>query len=304
MYELMIIGGGPAGLTAGVYAARKQLNTLLISVDIGGQVNKTLGIENYMGYQFIEGPELIDKFQTQMSRFPIDQKIGDKVSRLEKIDGGFEAISQSGDKYQAKAVIFAAGKSPRKLNVPGEAELTARGVTYCAICDGPVFAGQRVAVVGGGNSALEAALDMVKIAEHVDLVSLTPLTGDAILIDKLSDAKNLSIFTEYQTEKIEGQGFVNGMLIRDLKSGEGKRLKLTGVFIEIGLVPNSEPIRGLIELNKQGEVLINCSCETTLPGLYAAGDVSAVPEKQIVVAAGEGAKAALQAHRYLQRLIT
>jgi alkyl hydroperoxide reductase subunit F len=302
MYDLMIVGGGPAGLTASVYAARKQLNTLLISIDIGGQVNKTLGIENYMGYQFIEGPELIDKFQTQMSQFPIDQKIGDKVSRLEKIDGGFEAISQAGDKYQAKAVIYAAGKSPRKLNVPGEVEFAARGVTYCAICDGPVFAGQRVAVVGGGNSALEAALDMVKIAEHVDLVSLTPLTGDAILIGKLSDAKNLTIFTEYQTEKIEGQDFANGMLIKDLNSGEQKRLDVTGVFIEIGLVPNSEPVKELIDLNKRGEVPINCSCETAIPGLYAAGDVTDVPEKQIVVAAGEGAKAALQAHRYLQRL--
>ncbi|GAI23146.1 unnamed protein product, partial [marine sediment metagenome] len=197
-----------------------------------------------------------------------------------------------------------AGKSPRKLNVPGEAELTGRGVTYCAICDGPVFSGQRVAVVGGGNSALEAALDMVKIAEHVDLVSLTPLTGDAILIDKLSAAKNLSIFTEYQTEKIEGQGFVNRMLIRDLKSGEQKQLDVTGVFIEIGLVPNSELLKELIELNKRGEVPINCSCETAIPGLYAAGDVTDVPEKQIVVAAGEGAKATLQAHRYLQRLAT
>lgn len=304
MYDLVIVGGGPAGLTASVYAARKQLNTLLISIDIGGQVNTTLGIENYMGYQFIEGPELIDKFQTQVSQFPIDQKIGDKVSRLEKIDGGFEAISQAGDKYQAKAVIYAAGKSPRKLNVPGEAELTARGVTYCAICDGPVFAGQRVAVVGGGNSALEAALDMVKIAEHVDLVSLTPLTGDAVLIDKLSAAKNLTIFTEHQTEKIEGQDFASGMLIKDLKSGEQKQLEVSGVFIEIGLVPNSEPVKKLIKLNKRGEVPINCSCETTIPGLYAAGDVSDVPEKQIVVAAGEGAKATLQAHHYLQRLAT
>ncbi len=302
MYDLMIVGGGPAGLTASVYAARKQLNTLLISIDIGGQVNKTLGIENYMGYQFIEGPELIDKFQIQMSQFPIDQKIGDKVSRLEKIDGGFEAVSQAGDKYQAKAVIYAAGKSPRKLNVPGEAELTARGVTYCAICDGPVFSGQRVAIVGGGNSALEAALDMVKIAEHVDLVSLTPLTGDAVLIGKLAAAKNLATFTEHQTERIEGQDFVNRILVKDLKSGEKKQLDVTGVFIEIGLVPNSEPVKKLIELNKRGEVPINCSGETTLPGLYAAGDVSAVPEKQIVVAAGEGAKATLQAHRYLQRL--
>ena len=304
MHDLMIIGGGPAGLAASVYAARKRLNTLLISHDIGGQVNWTLGIENYLGYQFIEAPELIDKFQTQVNQFPIDQKIGYKVSRLEKIEGGFEAVTEAEERYQSRAVIFATGKKPRKLNVPGEAELTGRGVTYCAICDGPIFAGQRVAVVGGGNSALEAALDMVKIAEHVDLVSLTSLTGDAILIDKLSDAKNLSIFTEHQTEKIEGQDFVNGVLIRDLKGGEKKRLDVTGVFIEIGLVPNSEPIRGLIELNKWGEVPISCSGETTLPGLYAAGDVTNIPEKQIVVAAGEGAKAALQAHRYLQRLVT
>ena len=304
MYDLMIIGGGPAGLAASVYAARKQLKTLLISGDIGGQVNTTLGIENYLGYQFIEGPELIDKFQNQVSQFPIDQKIGEKVSRLEKIEGGFEATSETGDKYQSRAVIFTAGKKPRKLNVQGETELAGRGVTYCAICDGPVFAGQRVAVVGGGNSALEAALDMVKIAEHVDLVSLTPLTGDPILIKQLGNSQKLSVFTEYQTVKIEGEDFVKGMLIKDLKSGESKRLEVTGVFIEIGLVPNSEPVRGLIKLNKLGEVPITPASETEIPGLYAAGDVTDIPEKQIVVAAGEGAKAALQAHRYLQRLGT
>ena len=304
MYELMVIGGGPAGLAASVYAARKRLKTLLVSGDIGGQVNLTLGVENYLGYQFIEGPELIDKFHSQVSQFPIDQKIGDKVSRLEKIDGGFEATSEAGDKYQAEAVILATGKKPRQLNVPGEAEFTGRGVTYCAICDGPVFAGQRVAVIGGGNSALEAALDMVKIAEHVDLVSLTPLTGDPVLIEQVKGARNVAIFTEYQTEEVEGQDFVKGIRVKDLKSGEEKRLDVTGVFIEIGLVPNSDLVRGLIELNRWGEVSVNCSGETSIPGLYAAGDVTNVPEKQIVVAAGEGAKAALQAHRYLQRLAT
>jgi len=303
MYELMIVGGGPAGLAASVYAARKRLKTLLVSGDIGGQINLTLGVENYLGYQFIEGSELIDKFQTQVNQYPIDQKIGYKVPRLETIEGGFEAISETDDRYQSEAVIFATGKRPRKLNVPGEVELTGRGVTYCAICDGPVFSGQRVAVVGGGNSALEAALDMVKIAEHVGLISLTPLTGDAILVDKLAEAKNLDIFTEHQTEKIEGQDFVKGILVKDLKSGESKRLEVTGVFIEIGLVPNSEAVSGLIELNKWGEVPVNCSCETAVPGLYAAGDVTDIPEKQIVVAAGEGAKAALQAHRYLQQLV-
>jgi len=302
MYDLMIIGGGPAGLAASVYAARKQLKILLVSVDIGGQVNWTLGVENYLGYQFIEGSELIDKFHTQVSQFPIDQKIGQKVSRLEKIDRGFEAVSDTGEKYQSKVVIFATGKRPRQLNVPGEAEFTGRGVTYCAICDGPVFAGQRVAVIGGGNSALEAALDMVKIAEHVDLVSLTPFTGDAVLVEKLKDANNLTIFTEHQTEEIKGKDFVERILIKGLKSEEKKQLDVTGVFIEIGLVPNSDPVKGLVELDRWGEVPVNCSCETPVLGLYAAGDVTDVPEKQIVVAAGEGAKAALQAHRYLRRL--
>ena len=304
MYELIVIGAGPAGLAASVYAARKQLKTLLISTEIGGQMNWTLNIENYLGYQFIEGPELIDKFQAQVSQFPIDQKIGNKVSRLKKIRNSIEVISEAGDKYKSKAVILATGKRPRKINVPGEIELTGRGVSYCAICDGPVFSGQRVAVVGGGNSALEAALDMVKIAKHVDLVSLTPLTGDAILIKKLDKAKKLSLLTEYQTEKIEGETLVDGMIIKNLKSGKSKRLDVTGVFIEIGLEPNAEPVKGLVELNKLGEVRVSCACETNVPGLYAAGDVTDVPEKQILVAAGEGAKAALQAHRYLQRLAT
>jgi len=298
----MIIGGGPAGLAATVYAARKQLKTLLISGDIGGQINTTLGIENYLGYQFVEGPELIEKFQTQVDQYPVDQKIGQKVSKLEKIKGGFEAVADSGDRYQSKAVVFATGKKPRKLNVPGEAELTGRGVTYCATCDGPIFAGQRVAVVGGGNSALEAVLDMVKIAEHVDLVSLTPLTGDPVLIDKFNDARNLIVYTEYQTEKIEGKELVEGMQIKELKTGDGKRLDVTGIFIEIGLEPNAEAVSGLLKLNRWGEVPVTTSCETEVPGLYAAGDVTDVPEKQIVVAAGEGAKATLQAHRYLQRL--
>jgi len=246
VHDLMIIGGGPAGLAASVYAARKQLKTLLISGDIGGQINTTLGIENYLGYQFIEGPELISKFETQISQFPIDQKIGDIVSKLEKIKGGFEAVTEGGDKYQAKAVVLSTGKRPRKLNVPGETKLTGRGVSYCAICDGPVFAGQKVVVVGGGNSALEAVLDMVKIAEHVDLVSLTPLTADAVLTGQLASAKNLTIFTEYETQEIKGQDFVEGVRIKGLKSGEEKFLEATGVFIEIGLVPTSDAVKGLL----------------------------------------------------------
>lgn len=302
MYDLIIIGGGPAGLAAAVYAARKRLSTLLISDDIGGQVNWTMGIENYLGYQLVTGPELIAKFHEQVNQFPIDQKLGQKVSRVNKINGGFEVLSEQGEKFEGKAVLVATGKRPRKLNVPGETELIGRGVSYCAICDGPVFAGQRVAVIGGGNSALEAALDMVKIAEWVEMVSITPLTGDPILIEKLSDAKNLTVFLEHEVEKIHGSKLVEGITVKDMRTGESKELDVTGVFIEIGLVPNSEPVKGLVKLTEAGEIPVNCEDVTPIPGLFAAGDVTTVPEKQIVVAAGEGAKAALQAHRYLQRL--
>jgi len=302
MYELIIVGGGPAGMTAAVYAGRKLLKTLLISSDIGGQVMWTNGVENYMGYQFIEGDELISKFQKQVNQFPIDQKIGLKVTQIKQIDGGFEVISESGEKFQGKVVILASGKRPRRLNVTGEMELTGHGVTYCSICDGPEFSGQKVAVIGGGNSAIEAALDVVKVAEHVDMVSVTPLTGDPIMIDKLSDANNLTIYTEQTTEKILGQNMVEGIVIKDLKTGNTKQLDVTGVFVEIGLVPNSDMVKDLVKLNQVGEVSINCSSETDIPGFFAAGDVSTAPEKQIIIAAGEGAKAALQAHRYLRRL--
>ena len=302
MYDLMIIGGGPAGLAAGVYAARKQLKTLLLSGDTGGQINTTLRIDDYLGYQFIEGPELINKFLTQVEQFPIDQKIGDKTRQLKKIKNGFEAITEDGDKYQSKTVVFATGKKPRKLNVPGETELTGRGVSYCAICDGPVFAGQRVAVVGGGNSALEAVLDLLKIAKHVNLISLTPLTGDPVLSNQLKNAKNLTIFLEHEPIEIKGQGLVESIRVKDIKSEEEKELAVGGVFIEIGLVPNSDAVQGLVKLNKRGEIIVTPRNETSLPGFFAAGDVTDVPEKQIIIAAGEGAKAALQAHRYLQRL--
>jgi len=303
MYDLIIIGGGPAGLCASVYAARKQINTLLVSGDIGGQVNWTMGVGNYLGYQFIEGTELISKFETQVTQFPIDKKIGSKVSRLDKADGSFVAVTEEGEKYQSKAVLFATGKKPRKLNVPGEEELTGRGVTYCAICDGPIFADQRVAVVGGGNSALEAVIDMEKIAEHVDLVSLTPLTADAVLVNQMKGMDKLTQYIEYRTENIKGEELVEGMVIKDIKSGKEKQLDVNGSFIEIGLLPNSDAAKELLQLNKLGEVPVSSYCETTVPGLYAAGDVTDVPEKQIIIAAGEGAKAALQVHRYLQRLV-
>lgn len=304
MYELIIIGAGPAGMTAAVYAARKKLNTLLISGDIGGQGLTSWLVENYMGYQFIEGHELMKKFEEQVKQFPTDVKVevGKRSERLLRVDGGFEVRTDRGETYQAKAVIVATGKRPRQLNVPGEKELLGRGVTYCAVCDGPLFAGENVAVIGGGNSALEAADDMVKIAEHIYLVSLTPLTGDQILIDKVKATSNLTMFLEHEVLEIKGKDRVEAIKIRDLKSKEEKELDVGGIFIEIGLIPNSDVVKDLVTPNRLGEIEVNCGNETGVPGFFAAGDVTSVPDKQIVIAAGEGAKAALQAHRYLQRL--
>jgi len=302
MHELIIIGAGPAGMTAAVYAARKRIDTLLLSKELGGQPLTTTGIENYMGYQYIEGPELMQKFEEQVAQFPLEQRMGQGVVALSRLDAGFEVRADQGESYQGKAVIIATGKRPRPLNVPGEEGLRGRGVTYCAICDGPLFASMKVAVIGGGNSALEAADDMVKIAEHVYLVSLTPLTGDQILTDRVRDASNLSLFLEHEVVEIDGSSRVEAIKIRDLKTGEVKRLEVGGIFVEIGLIPNSELVNGLAHLNSIGEIEVNCANETNIPGLFAAGDVTNVPEKQIVVAAGEGAKAALRAHRYLQRL--
>lgn len=302
MYELIIIGAGPAGMTAAVYAARKKLNALLISSDIGGQVLWTAGVENYMGYQLIEGPELMRKFEEQVKQFPIDTKTGEQVINLVQTNEGFEVRTTKSKSYQTRAAIIATGKRPRQLNIPGEEKLRGKGITYCAICDGPLFAGENVAIIGGGNSALEAADDMVKIAEHVYLISLTPFTGDQILIDKVTDASNITVLLEHEVSEIEGESRVKRIKIRDLKNKLEKKLDVGGVFIEIGLTPNSDPFKEIVKCNRLGEIEVNCANETSAPGLFAAGDITNVPEKQIVVAAGEGAKAALQAHRYLQRL--
>lgn len=302
MYDIIIIGGGPAGLAAAVYAARKRVSARLISGDIGGQMNRTLGIENYLGYQLIGGAELIEKFQSQVARYPIDQEIGVKVTRVDRVEDAFEVLLETGVRYTSRTVVFAAGKRARELGVAGEAEYAGRGVSYCEICDGPLFAGKRVAVVGGGNSAFEAVLDLVKIAERVSLISLSHITSDPVLAEKARSATNLDYYLEHETVRIEGKDLVEGIVIRNAKDGHELSLPVDGVFVEIGLLPNSDAVKHLLTLNDRGEVQVNCLSETSLPGLYAAGDVTSVPEKQIIVAAGEGAKAVLQAHRYLQRL--
>lgn len=299
VYDMIIAGAGPAGMTASVYAARQKENALLLSSEIGGQLNWTLGIENYLGYQFIEGAELVSKFEEQIKKFPMEMKIGKEIKALSRTGDGFEIECTDGSRFSARVVLVCTGKRPKTLDVPGEEKLRGRGVAYCGVCDAPLFQDMDVVVVGGGNSALESTEALTKIARNIYLVSLTPLTGDAILREKVMRAKNTTVMTEHVVTEVIGEGMVSAVGIKDLKTGSEKSLEVGGVLIEIGLLPNSEFLRGMLTLNELGEVMVNCACETGIAGLYAAGDVTNVPAKQIVVAAGEGAKAALQAHNFL-----
>ncbi len=301
MHDLIILGGGPAGMTAAVYSARKKLNILLISQDLGGQVLWTLSVENYMGFTFIEGPDLMRRFEEHIAQFPIDMRIGEKAVFVGQLDNGFEVRTESGESYQGRAVILATGKRPRQLELPGEARLQGRGVSYCAVCDGPVFAGEVVAVAGSGNSALEAARDVASFAEHVILVARDPLVADEMLVDSVKRHSKITMLLGHEIRAIKGFDRVTGITMRDLVTGEDVGLEVAGIFVEIGLIPNSEIVRGLVHMNDAGEILVNGYCETNMPGLFAAGDVTNVPHKQIVVATGEGAKASLQAHMYLLR---
>jgi len=296
MFDLIIIGAGPAGITAGVYAARKKMQLLVISRDIGGQAAWSSDIENYTGFQFISGPDLVAKFEEHMRKYDITLKDNETVTEVKKVNN---AISVTTDKslYEARSVIIASGKRTKELRVPGEKEFKNKGLTHCATCDGPLFAGKEVAVIGGGNSALDAALQLIKIAKHVYIINITgSLSGDAIMLQKVGGSETATILNNTQVTAILGDKFVSGIKVK--REGREETLSVEGVFVEIGLIPNSEFVKD-IEKNQIGEIKINCRNETNIPGIFAAGDVTDVPEKQIIIAAGEGSKAALSVFRYL-----
>lgn len=299
MTDVIIVGIGPAGLTAAVYAARKNMSTLLIGKEYGGQVALTKDIENYMGYQFISGPELINKFEDHVRQYPLEQKHGEVV-KIGKEDGGFFVISNTGEKYLSKSLIIASGRMPRRLNAPGEREFTGLGVSYCAVCDAPFFKEKDVAVIGGGNSAIIAAVDLVKICNRVYVISRREWVADQVIVDRVKNAANLTKLIGYETKEIGGNGIVENITINSLNNAkEQRKLTVNGVFVEIGTVPNSNLAEGFLELNKEKEIIVECDCSTSVSGVFAAGDVTNIPEKQIIIAAGEGAKAALGAYRYL-----
>jgi len=296
IYDLIIIGAGPAGITASVYAARKKLNFLVVSLDIGGQTVWSGDIENYTGYQFITGPELANKFEEHLRKYGIALKENEEVIKLNKSKEVI-LIKTNKAEYQARSAIIASGKKSKELGVPGEKEFKNHGLTYCATCDGPLFAGKAVCVIGGGNSALDAVLQLMKIAKQVYVINNTDsLSGDAIMRQKVEAGGNVTILNNSQVLSVSGDKFVSGIRIKN-SSGE-KELAVQGVFVEIGLIPNVAFAEDL-EKNARQEIKINSRNETNIPGIFAAGDVTDVPEKQIIIAAGEGSKAALSVYRYL-----
>ncbi len=298
MYDLVIIGGGPAGMTAAVYAARKKLDTLLLTKEFGGQLMWTMDIENYMGYQFITGPELMEKFEQQVRRFSEQIKYEEVVDLSLDADGTFITKTDTGE-YRSKTVIIASGKRPRRLDVPGETEFAGRGVSYCATCDGPLFANKKVAVVGGGNSAVQAAIELSVVAEKVYLVVRNGYNADPIILEKMKKTNNIQELLGYCSVGIYGSQCVEKFVVRNLDTDEIQELQVQGIFVEIGLKPNSEFANRLVTLNRHYEVEVDCSTRTGIPGLFAAGDVNSGPDKQIVIAAGDGAKAALMVYNYL-----
>ena len=301
-WDLVIIGAGPAGLSAAVYAARKGLDILILSVAMGGKVIETDSIENYMGKYNTEGPQLMQSFWDHVQEYEVETKLGVKVNNI-STESDLKIVETDGqDQFKARSVIIASGTHQRHLGVSGEKELKGHGVHYCAICDGFLYAGEPVAVVGGGNSGLEASIDMAKLGSEVDLIEISDhLMGDKVLQDKVMNNDNINVYTSHEVTEIQGQDQVNGMVIRDTDTGQWKQLEVNAVFIEIGLIPNSGFVNNIMETNKRDEIVINGKNETSIEGIWAAGDVTDIKDKQIIVATAEGAKAALRVNEYLYK---
>jgi len=309
-FDVLVVGGGPAGASAAIYAARKGIRTGIVADRFGGQVNDTLAIENFISVKETEGPKLVAALEEHVKTYEVDimplqraVALAEPKQTDHKHGGLIEVKLESGATLRSKSVILATGARWRNLNVPGEAEYKNKGVAYCPHCDGPLFKGKHVAVVGGGNSGVEAAIDLAGVVGHVTLLQFdTELKADAVLQRKLRTLENVTILTSAQTTEITGDGTrVNGLTYTDRVSGESKHVALEGVFIQIGLVPNTDWLKGTLDLSKYGEIEINNHNATSLPGVFAAGDVTTIPYKQIVIAMGEGSNAALGAFDYLIR---
>jgi alkyl hydroperoxide reductase subunit F len=305
-FDVLIVGGGPAGAAAAVYAARKGVRTGILAERFGGQTLDTLGIENFISVKETEGPKFAAALEAHVRAYEVDLINGQRVASVEpaaQTGGDITVTLDNGAALKTRSLILATGARWKNVNVPGEAEYRTKGVAYCPHCDGPLFKGKKVAVIGGGNSGVEAAIDLAGVVAHVTLLEFADqLKADAVLVKKLRSLPNVSIHTSAQTTEITGDGQkVNGIRYKDRGTGADHHVDLAGVFVQIGLVPNTDFLKGTVELSRYGEIVIDATCATSVPGVFAAGDVTTVPFKQIVIAAGEGAKAALSAFDHLIR---
>ena len=297
VYDVLIIGAGPAGLTAGVYCARKMLNTIIISENIGGQALASWAIENYMGYRMITGEDLMKKFEEQVRTLNMRLEL-DRIVSISKEDDVFTIRTISENTLKAKTLILAQGNRPKKLGVANEEQYLGRGLSICSTCDGPLYKGKRVAVVGGGNSALQTAVEMSEIAQSAHLIVRSSIRADPVYVSMLESKKNIAVHLNTQVIALHGDKFLSSITIRN-ESSEEQKIDLDGVFIEIGWLPNTDILDGFVTLNEKKEIIVDVNCHTSMAGVFAAGDVTSIKGKQIIIASGEGAKAALEAHEYL-----
>ncbi|ESE41809.1 alkyl hydroperoxide reductase subunit F [Shewanella decolorationis] len=301
-YEVLVVGGGPAGAAAAIYAARKGLRTGVVADKFGGQVAETVGIENFISVKATEGPKLVANLEAHVRDYEVDIMDNQKAVKLAS-DGLFELELASGAKLRSRTILLATGARWREMNVPGEKEYRGKGVAYCPHCDGPLFKGKRVAVIGGGNSGIEAAIDLANIVEHVTVLEFdSKLRADDVLQRKAASMGNIKIITQAMTTEVTGDGTrVNGLNYTDRATGENHHIALAGIFVQIGLVPNAEWLKGTVDLTPRGEIIVDERGQTSVPGVFAAGDVTNSPYKQIIIAMGSGANASLSAFDYLIR---
>ena len=301
LYDVTVVGSGPAAVSAAIYAARKGLNVAMIGVKIGGQVLDTNEIENIIGTVLTTGAKFAETLEKHLKEHEIAFKEGHLVKEIKEDGKDKILVTDDGKSYKTKTVIVATGAKPRSLNIPGETEYVGKGVHYCSTCDGPFYKGLDVAVIGGGNSGVEAALDLSGIAKSVTLIEFMPeLKADKVLQEKLAEQPNVKTILNSATVKVNGNEFVESIVYKSRETDEEKTLNVEGMFVEIGLSPRSEVVKDLVETNKIGEIVINPeNNSTSVAGIFAAGDVTSTRQKQIIIAMGEGAKAALGAFEYL-----
>ena len=299
MYDVIIVGAGAAGLTAAIYTSRRALNTLVISKDVGGQAVMTTHIENYPGVDLVSGPEFMIKWKAQAEKFGA-KFVFDEVSEVKK-DGDKFVVKTGSQQFESASIILAFGLTPRNLGVPGEDRFRGRGVSYCATCDAPFYKNKSVAVVGGGSAALDAALLLSKIATQVYLIHRSEeFRGEEILLSQVKAEKKIEMILDTEVREVKGAEKIEAVAIEN-KKGEKRELEIQGIFVEIGHEVKADFINSLVKLNDKKEIIVNKDCETSEPGVLAAGDVTDVDYKQIVISAGEGAKAALSCYRYIQK---